>query len=105
MHLSQKDTYQVNTGEYLIQYTIQKNFYSNGTKENVYEYGIECTLTNSQGEALSEEQIRYISPNYHHVAEIVQILKKYEVFPAHLKEILVDILNMTPTEKANLLSV
>ena len=106
MFTSPQDTWSMSTGRYLLCYAIKRNSSPVCPDEILYEYGIECTLTEEKsGEILSLERINCISPDYDKVFKITQILKKFEVFPAHLKDIVSDLLLLTAEEQSRLLCV
>lgn len=84
-------------GEYLVTYVITQNqntCYEEGT---LYEYGIECFL-NKGNTQVSFASVDCVSPDYERVFRLVQTLKKFQVFPAHLKEIICDLMNCEEQE-------
>lgn len=105
MFTPSQDTWSLSTDRYLICYAIKKNINPVFSDDILYEYGIECTLTEKSGEVLSFERIDCISPDYDKVFKLTQILKKFEVFPAHLKDIVSDLLLLTNEEQSQLLCI
>ena len=58
----------------------------------MFEYGITCVLYGGENEIVSSEEIKCITPNFSKVNELVAILKRNQVFPVHLKEVICDLL-------------
>lgn len=76
---------------YTVEYTITKNA-SEYELESISEYGISCILYGESQEIVSSEEIKCVTPNFTKVNEMVQILKRNQVFPVHLKEIVCELL-------------
>lgn len=75
---------------YTIEYTITKNL-NESEPEMMEEYGIRCTLFEAD-KVISAEEIKCITPVLSKVNEMVMILRKNRVFPAHLKDVVYDLL-------------
>ncbi|MBO5353835.1 MAG: hypothetical protein J6J42_10895 [Lachnospiraceae bacterium] len=76
---------------YTVEYTITKNA-SDYELEEICEYGISCSLYGENQEIVSSEEIKCITPNFARINEMVHILKRNQVFPVHLKEIVCELL-------------
>ena len=59
----------------------------------LWEYGIECSLYNSEDKLVCEEHVNYISPNKNKVLSIIYKLMDNAVFPVHLNDAIYDIIN------------
>ncbi len=76
---------------YTVEYTITKNA-SGYELEELFEYGISCILYGESQEIVSSEEIKCITPSVARVNEMVRTLKRNQVFPVHLKEIVCELL-------------
>lgn len=95
-------SWQTTAGQYIITYTITENMNLDSNEQTLLEYGIECSLSHIQEEPISSDSIRCISPDYETVFQIVQILRNHQVFPVHLHEIVIDLINCSPLKPENL---
>lgn len=95
-------SWQTTTGQYTITYTITKNTDLNSNEQALLEYGIECSLSHIQDGPISSDSIRCISPDYETVYQIAQILRNHQVFPAHLHEIVTDLINCDSLKLKNI---
>lgn len=76
--------------EYTIAYTITQNVGGKNAEE-VPQYGIRCELLSGET-TVSSEEISEITPSYEKVCSILQKLEKNQVFPAHLRDVIEDLL-------------
>lgn len=72
--------------EYIVTYAITENQNVCYGEDTIREFGIECFLHKGDVQ-ISFESIDCISPDYEKVFHMVQTLKRFQVFPAHLKEV------------------
>ncbi len=73
--------------EYTIMYTITQN----ADEKDVPQYGIRCELLRGKT-TVSLEEIREITPSYEKVYAMLKKLQKNQVFPAHLRDVVEDLL-------------
>ena len=81
------------SGRHILTYSIARNrntAYENG---ELYEYGIECTLGDLNGNIFQSEHAHCVSADFHYVYNIASILAKNKVYPVHLFEILDDLIS------------
>lgn len=97
------NTWHTAAGEYFLTYTITRNRNFRLEEEMVYEYGMECFLQKG-GEQIAFESIDCISPDYEKVFYLVQTLKRFQVFPVHVKEVLGELMECDEREVIHLLS-
>ena len=75
-------------------YVITENLNTDYEDAKVFEYGIECTVTNHKGVIISYKQIRCISPDLELVYGIAVLFRDYHVYPEHMLDILDNLLAM-----------
>ncbi len=61
------------------------------SKEHLVEYGICCRLFEAE-KMISSEKVQRVTSKQCLITKIVQILAKNQVFPAHLREVIEDLL-------------
>ncbi len=88
---------QVSGTDYAIEYAITRN----GEEEDPGEqeaYGIRCKLYESDV-TIAQEEVTGITSEWDRVKKFVHILEKNLVFPAHLRDVLEDLLILEFEEK------
>ena len=93
MLLISTDTTKVAGTDYIVEYTILKKL-SNYTPGDFFEYGIRCVLYGKEKKVVSMEEIHCITPDFLKILEIEEILRRNQVFPVHLKEIVSDLIEI-----------
>lgn len=88
---------QVSGTEYIIEYVITHNGEEEEPGERD-EYGIQCKLYESEV-AIAQEEVKGITSEWERVKKIVGILEKNQVFPAHLRDVIEDLLVLEFEEK------
>ena len=75
-------------------YVITENLNTTYEEARVFEYGIECIVTDHQGVIISYKHIRCISPDFDKVYGIAYLFQEYQVYPEHMSEIIENLLTM-----------
>lgn len=78
---------------HILTYSIARNKNTVYENEELYEYGIECTLVDLNGSVIHTEYAHCISSDFHYVYCLAGILARNKVYPVHLFEILDDLLS------------
>lgn len=100
MRTESLSTWHSSVGEYIVTYAITRNQNVCYGEELLCEFGIECFLHKS-GRQVSFENIDCISPDYEKVFGMVQTLKRFQVFPVHLKEVICELLERDELEDSS----
>lgn len=79
---------------YTITYTILKNRNLCDGQRAKYEYGIKCTLLGADGEIISSDAVKCVTPRFEKICDLVRTLKLHQVFPVHLREIICDLIEV-----------
>ena len=79
--------------QHILYYTVSKHQNPAYEEAELYEYGIKCSLCDARGRLMDEEDLKCVSPNFNRVRHLTNILATYQVYPAHLLEILDDLMN------------
>ena len=84
--------------DYRIQYTITKGGKKEAEQE---EFGVRCELFDA-GISVSLEEVTGITTDEKRIHGLLQKLRKYQVFPAHIKDVTEDFLLMELEERGPL---
>ena len=85
---------QMKTSQRIFTSVITENLNTSYEDFRVFEYGIECTVTDHKGIIISYKHIRCISPDFDKVYNIASLFQEYQVYPEHMLDILEDILTL-----------
>lgn len=85
---------QTRTSQRIFTYVITENLNTTYEEARVFEYGIECIVTNHKGVVISYKHIRCISPDFDKVYGIAYLFQEYQVYPEHMSDIIEDLLTM-----------
>ena len=91
---------QTRTSQRIFTYVITENLNTTYEEARVFEFGIECTVTNSKGIVISYKHVRCISPDFDKVYGIAVLFQKYKVYPEHMLDIIDDLLAMDELPEA-----
>lgn len=85
---------QTRTSHRIFTYVITENLNTTYEEARVFEFGIECTVTNRKGIIISYKHIRCISPDFNKVYGIALLLRQHRVYPEHMTDIIEDLLTL-----------
>lgn len=82
----------VSEEEYEISYNLTYSLNSEFEEYELWEYGIQCELRDSNKDIVSTAEVKNISNNYDYVMEFIQKITTHKVFPIHLMDVVSDLL-------------
>ena len=83
---------QTRTSQRVFTYVITENLNTSYEDARVFEFGIECTVTDHKGIIISYKHIRCISPIFEKVYDIAVLFQEHQVYPEHMSDIIEDLL-------------